>query len=196
MTEILTGQVAAATKKCARKWAQEKCPFSVPAWGPIKIPDTQIFLPASQPQAHHKCYDCKLRLELQLNAITCTVLLWRARGLIRGGSIHFWGSGRIVVGGRNLVCTGFFSSTPLHTNIEAARREKSSCGKAEMGPSHYTYVLLRTEVHRIILRCASQFPHPHKSTFLMHSLGHLKRTLLILDLLLRRLEYSLSTERW
>lgn len=139
MTEILTGQVAAATKKCARKWAQEKCPFSVPAWGPIKIPDTQIFLPASQPQAHHKCYDCKLRLELQLNAITCTVLLWRARGLIRGGSIHFWGSGRIVVGGRDLVCTGFFSSTPY---IQISRRlveKKAPAGRLKWA-RHITHM--------------------------------------------------------
>lgn len=108
---------------------------------------------------------------------------------IFGGVVELWWAAE------TLCVRDFFR---VLTNIEAARREKSSRGKAEMGPSHYTYVLLRTEVHRIILRCASQFPHPHKSTFLMHSLGHLKRTLLILDLLLRRLEYSLSTdtERW
>ena len=105
---------------------------------------------------------------------------------IFGGVVELWLAAETL-------CVRYLFRVSLHTNIEAARREKSACGKA---PSHYTYVLLRTEVHRIILRCASQFPHPHKSTFLMHSLGHLKRTLLILDLLLRRLEYSLRTERW
>lgn len=149
MTEIFTGQVAAATKKCARKWAQEKCPFSVSAWGPIKIPDTQIFLPASQPQAHHKCYDCKLRLELQLNAITCTALLWRARGLIRGGSIHFWGSGRIVVGGRNLVCTEYGIFFEYIQISRLLVEEKAPAGRLKWA-RHITHMYYSVSVRRYI----------------------------------------------
>lgn len=145
MAEILTGQVAAATKNASGNG--HKCPFSVPAWGPIKIPDTQIFLPASHPQAHHKCYDHKLRLELQLNAITCTVLLWRARGLIRGGSIHFWGSGRIVVGGRNLVCTGFFSSMYIQRRLV---EKKAPAGRLKWARNitHMYYIGLFSAVPR------------------------------------------------
>ena len=110
---------------------KKSAPFlckNTPPCGPIKIPGTQIFLPASQHRAQHKrlqFQDYELRLELQLNAhyvhgspVACT-------GLDSWLDLFIFGG---VVVGRNLVYGIFFfdnheNSSIVNTNIESARQE-------------------------------------------------------------------------